>query len=122
MTLPTTSAIPHHLKSALYWFVDFISKGLLDNKAWDFHPLEDFDSQTISWDKYIATITHPTIIKTAFTIWMNNIRMNEDGTVENEEYAAFRAFQCLRPHFDPRYSHDDIVPPFSDEELAEAQW
>ena len=116
------NSIPHDLKRALYWFVDYTTKGLLDNPAWDFDPVEAFETEQLDWDKYIATITDPTIIKTAFTIWMNNIQMNDDGTVQNEDYAEWRAFQCLRPHFDDRFAHADIDPPFTDEELAEPQW
>ena len=114
--------IPHDLKSALYWFVSNISKGLLQNENWDFDPIEDFDSGTLCWDKYVQTINDSTVITTAFTIWMNNIQINENGMVENSEYAAFRAFQCLRTHFDTRFVHENIVPPFSEEELTEPQW
>ncbi len=109
--------LSHSLKSSLYWFVQDVSKGLLENDAWDF----DFDLHVPDWTQYQATILEPTIFATAFSIWMNNIELDESGNVLNEEHAALRAFQCLRPHFDPTFSHKDVQPPFADWELLEAQ-
>ncbi len=114
--------IPHDLKCALYWFINFTSKGLLDNPAWELDSIAEFDSGQLNWDKYLTTINDPTIITTAFTIWMNNIQMDDDGIVQNEQYAAFRAFQYLRQHFDHRFTNDDIQPSLTREELDEHQW
>lgn len=111
--------MPHlskSLKSALYWFVQDVSKGLLEDSGWDF----DFDLHVLDWNQYQSVILDPTIIVTAYTVWMNNIQTDELGNVLNEEYAALRAFQVLRPHFDPAY--DGPTPPFADWELVEEQF
>jgi hypothetical protein len=71
-TFRTMKPIPHDLKCSLYWFVNSISKGLLDNPAWELDPIDQFNSGQLNWDEYLATINDPTIISTAFTIWMNN--------------------------------------------------
>jgi hypothetical protein len=121
-TLRTMKLIPHDLKCSLYWFVNSISKGLLDNPAWELDTIDEFNSGQLNWDEYLATINDPTIISTAFTIWMNNIQMDDDNIVQNEEHATFRAFQYLRQHFDHRFTHDDIQPPFTEDELDEPQF
>ena len=113
--------LPDNLKLALYWFVDAISKGLLDNESWDFEPLEQFENGKLDWDRYLAAINDPTTIKTVYTIWMNNIRLDENYRVVNEQGASFRAFQYLRTQFDDNFSFDRIDPPFTDDELTEAQ-
>jgi hypothetical protein len=114
--------IPNGLKVALYWFVDAITKGLLGNENWDFDPLERFDSGELDWQQYQAAINHPTIIKTVYTIWMNNIQLDDEHQVVNKEHACFRAFQYLRTQFDSEYRFDQIDPPFTGAELGEAQY
>ena len=78
--------IPDGLKISLYWFVDFVTKGLLDNENWDFDPMVRFDSNEFDWNRYTSAINDPTIIKTVFTIWMNNIQLDNDNRVINFEY------------------------------------
>jgi len=59
------------------------------------------------------------VLKIAFTVWFNNVEMDESGAVLNEEYAALRAFQSIRPYFDDGYSSDDISPPLEQWEVPE---
>ena len=115
------NSIPDGLKLALYWFVDAISKGLLDNENWDFEPVERFETGELDWDRYLAAINDPTIIKTVYTIWMNNIQMDDENRVVNEQHACFRAFQYLRTQFDEEFTFDNIAPPLTETELVEAQ-
>ena len=114
--------IPSELKQALYWFVDSISKGMLENENWDFEPTEKFDNGDLDWAKYVAACNDPTVAKTAYTIWMNTIQLDRENRVLNESYATFRAFQYLRTHFDDTYNHDDITPPLTSVELDESQF
>jgi hypothetical protein len=114
--------IPYGLKVALYWFIDAITKGLLDNENWDFDPLDRFDSGELDWNRYQAVINDPTIIKTVYTIWMNNIQLDDEHQVVNAEYACFRAFQYVRTQFDDGYTSDKIEPPLTRAEFEEAQF
>jgi hypothetical protein len=114
--------IPNGLKVALYWFVDAITKGLLDNENWDFNPLERFESGELDWERYQAAMNDPTIIKTVYAIWMNNIQLDDEHQIVNEEHACFRAFQYLRTQFDGEYTSDRINPPLTAAELDEAQY
>ena len=116
------NSIPDGLKISLYWFVDSVTKGLMDNENWDFDPLERFDSGELDWDRYISAINDPTIIKTVYTIWMNNIELDNENRVTNEQHASFRAFQYLRTQFDDEYTFDRITPTYTSAELNEAQF
>jgi hypothetical protein len=80
-TLRTKKLIPHNLKCSLYWLVNSISKGLLDNSDWELDSVDEFNSGQLNWDEYLVTINDPTIISPAFTIWMNNIQMDDDDMV-----------------------------------------
>ncbi len=106
------------LKSSLYWFVEDLSKGLLDNEGWDFD-YENLDSIEGLWEKYQKAILDPSIIKLVFSIWSNNIEIDENGSVLNEDRSSLRAFQYLRSCFDPDFDAGDIVPPLEDWEMVE---
>ncbi len=109
------------LKGALYWFVEDLTKGLLQDDNWNFDP-EMFDDERLDWDRYLAVIQDPTIIKMVYTIWSNNLELNTHGAVLNELHARFRAFQYLRSQFDDSYTHDLVEPEFATWELEEAQF
>ena len=45
----------------------------------------------------------------AFAIFMNNLELDEDGSVLNYKYCEHRAAQYIRGYFDPDYK---VEPPF----------
>ncbi|MCR9202928.1 MAG: hypothetical protein NXI04_30145 [Planctomycetaceae bacterium] len=106
------------IKSCLYWFIEDVVKGLLEYDQWDFD-IEMFEDGRLSWDRYISAITDPTVLKTAVTLWSNNLELNDNGFIVNEAAAAFRAFQYLRTQFDDAYTANMIRPPLADWELEE---
>ena len=106
------------LKSSLYWFVEDLSKGLLDNEDWDFG-YENLDTIEGLWEKYQKAILDPSTIKQVFSIWSNNIEIDEKGNILNEDAASLRAFQYLRSCFDPDFDASDIVPPLEGWEIIE---
>ncbi|MCI9472464.1 MAG: hypothetical protein HFF31_00510 [Flavonifractor sp.] len=46
----------------------------------------------------------------AFAIFMNNLELDEDGSVTNYKYCEHRAAQSIRSYFDPDYT---VEPPFA---------
>ena len=50
----------------------------------------------------------------AFTIFMNNLEVDEDGNVLNYKYAENRAAQYIRRYFDSSYT---VEPPFENSEM-----
>lgn len=50
----------------------------------------------------------------AFAIFMNNLELDEDGSVTNYKYCERRAAQSIRRYFDPAYT---VEPPFEFWEL-----
>lgn len=50
----------------------------------------------------------------AFAIFMNNLELDEDGSVTNYKYCEHRAAQSIRSYFDPDYT---VEPPFADWEV-----
>ena len=116
-----TKKLSPSLKSSLYWFVEDLSKGLLQDENWDFN-LEYFDKHENSWGKYQKTICDPFVMKQVFSIWSNNIELNEKEEVINDEHSAIRAFQFLRVQFDPNFTYEDIKPPLEDWETKEFEF
>lgn len=50
----------------------------------------------------------------AFAIFMNDLELDEDGSVLNYKYCEHRAAQFIRRYFDAAYQ---VEPPFADWEL-----
>lgn len=109
------------IRSALYWFIENYSKGLVGSERWDLTN-DSFDEGTLDWEVYKSATTDPTVMKIAITVWSNNIEVDAAGVVLNEEWACFRAFQAIRLHFDPNFSNADIVPPLEQWEVMENEF
>ena len=50
----------------------------------------------------------------AFAIFMNNLEINDDGSVNNYKYCENRAAQYIRSYFDCSYK---VMPPFESWEV-----
>lgn len=50
----------------------------------------------------------------AFAVFMNNLEVDDDGSVINYKECEDRAAQCIRSYFDRNY---EVMPPFEDWEL-----
>jgi hypothetical protein len=111
-----------NFRSALYWFVEDLTKGLFDHESWDFDYETVFENNDGTWEKYQGLLADPGIMKSVFSIWSNNIEIDKDGNVLNEDYAQLRAFQYLRTCFDPGYSKDKIEPPLEPWEFIEFEF
>ena len=61
---------------------------------------------------FCSALTGPSAMKQVFSIWSNNIEIDEEGKVLNEDYALFRGGQYLRVAFDPNFHYHEVVPPF----------
>lgn len=112
--------IPGSLKSALYWFLSDVTKGLLEDDRWEFDS-DWFSTGRLDWDRYTAAIVDPTVMCTVISIWTNNLAVDENDEISNEVHAQFRAAQYLRTQFDDDYTCDMIDPPLAAWELREWQ-
>lgn len=56
----------------------------------------------------------PSIVESIFSVYTNNIEMDNDGIVLNNKHAMKRAAQYIRSSFDSGYV---VVPEFEDWEL-----
>ena len=121
MSNTTAKKIPDGVKIALYWFVEHLLKGMLEDDRWDFDE-SWFEEGVKDWGKYQSALLDSGVMKTAFTVWSNNVELDENGIVTNDGYAEFRAFQSIRPHFDDEYTYDDIEPPFEQWEVIENEF
>jgi len=59
--------------------------------------------------------TEPSAIERVFAIYANVVRLDDAGTVVNQEYAERRATDSLRAYCDPSFVVD---PPYEDWEIA----
>lgn len=48
-------------------------------------------------------------VEQAFAVFMNNLELDEDGSVLNYKHCEYRAAQYIRRYFDPDYK---VEPPF----------
>ena len=122
--LPSSSTaiadIPPSIKSALYWFVSDLTKGLLEHDQWDFES-DDFETGRFDWDRYTRALLDPTVLTTTVSIWMNNLAFDAQGNASNVEYSSFRAMQYLRTQFDDTFELHAIAPALAAWELREWQ-
>lgn len=94
-------------------FVVHLSKGLLEDDRWD------WDLERIDWQHYQAGFTDPTILRTTLSVFLNNLRLDDGGSVVNYPGARFRGFQYFRALIDPSYPLAQVSPPFGSAELDE---
>lgn len=109
-------------KSALYWFVLDIMKGNLSHPDWDFKYVRDFNEVEGLREEFDEVISDPEVMKKVFTVWSNNIELDQSGNVVNTRHARLRAFQYLRCHFDPRFPEESVSPQFEPWEECEYEF
>lgn len=97
-------------------FMVLLSKGLLDDNRWD------WDEERFDWQHYQAGFADPTILRTTLSVFLNNLRLNDEDAVINYEDARFRGFQYFRALIDPSYPLAQVSPSFGSAELDEADW
>ncbi|NTF42395.1 MULTISPECIES: hypothetical protein [Rhizobium] len=67
---------------------------------------------------YSEVLHEPSAMETLFTVFTNNMELNEEGAPLNSRYCEERAAQWLRQYCDPDYVVD---PPWADHE-HEPHW
>lgn len=108
--------VPKELRGAVTGFVILLSKGLIQDKRWN------WDVDRCDWHRYQSGFADPSILKTTMAVFLNTLTMDEDGKVRNYEDARFRAFQYFRAHVDSSYPLAGVQPPFQPYEIEESDW
>ncbi len=93
----------HHLRLFTYYFTN----GTLGFMVGEVPTSGDFDYREDLMDS-------PSDMETMYSVYMNNIEMDENGTVLNDKHAMKRAAQYIRSSYDMKYV---VVPEFEDWEL-----
>jgi hypothetical protein len=108
--------VPEDIRGAVVGFMVLLSKGLLDDDRWE------WDVERFDWKHYQAGFADPTILRTALTVFLNNLTIDDGGAIINYEDARFRGFQYFRALIDPAYPLAQVSPPFGAAELDEPDW
>jgi hypothetical protein len=108
--------IPSDIRGATTGFVVLLSKGLIDDKRWN------WDLEKCDWLRYRAGFSDPSVLKTTMAVFMNSLEIDESGKVINWSDASFRGFQYFRTQVDLTYPFTLIQPRFSLEEMEEPDW
>lgn len=67
---------------------------------------------------YSEVLQEPSAMEMLYTVFTNNLELDEDGAPLNAGYCEERAAQWLRRYCDPNYV---VAPPWDDEE-CEGHW
>ena len=108
--------IPDNIRGAVVGFMVHLSKGLLDDDRWD------CDFERFDLKHYQAGFCDSTVLRTTLSVFLNNLTLDDGGTVVNYNDARFRGFQYFRALIDPTYPLAKISPPFDSAELDEPDW
>ena len=104
--------ISEDIKGAVSGFIIDLCKGLMEDERWD------WDLEECDWEYYKKCFADPGILRTTIAVFMNNLEIDENGTVSNYEDASFRGFQYFRRCCDKNYELNN----FTDWELEEPDW
>jgi len=104
------------IRGAFNAYVILLSKGLLDDDRWD------WDLERTDWEKYQACFGHPSMLRTAICIFVNNLKVNENGHVLNYLDARFRGFQYFRSCVEESYELTQELEAWEYEEQDWLQW
>jgi len=108
--------VPIQLRGAVTGFVVLLSKGLIDDRRWN------WDIEKCDWKRYQSGFSDPSVLKTTMAVFMNTLEVDVSGTVTNWPDATFRGFQYFRAQVDPSYPFKMIQPKFLQEEMEEPDW
>jgi hypothetical protein len=104
------------IRGAISGFVVLLCKGMIEDTRWNWD-LDQFD-----WKQYQEGFCDPTIMKTTLAVFLNTLKLDDDGNVLNYHDAKFRAFQYFRALIDPGYPYESVAPPFQSFEIEEPDW
>ncbi len=103
-------------RGAVVGFVVLLCKGLLDDPQWN------WDIENCDWKNYQSGSTDPTVLCTTMAVFVNTLKLNENGTVANYNDASFSAFQYFRSLIDPSFPRGSIEPQIQLAEMVEPDW
>ncbi len=98
--------LSNNLKKHFRLFIYYYTNGTL--------PFLVGDILNIPVDYREELMYEATSVGNIFTIYMNNIKMDENGNIMNNEYAMKRAAQQIRQCIDSNYK---VEPPFEEWEV-----
>ncbi len=117
---PEPLRVPADVHGALSGFLVLLIKGMLDDDRWDWDADGLSESQ---WKAVQESILDPTHFRTTLAVFVNNLRINDEGRVLNFVDARFRGFQYFRAFLAiPGYSWETISPPLQQWEMEEPDW
>lgn len=100
---------------AVIGFTIRLNKGLIEHEDWD------WSDEVYDWNKYQECYAYPTVIRTTLSVYLNNLRIDENGEILNYDEASFRGFQYFRSCVETNYCSSAGVE-FEDWELIEPNW
>lgn len=108
--------LSEEVRGAVAGFVVLLCKGLIDDSRWS------WDVEQCDWKNYQAGFCDPTILRTSLAVFLNTLKLDDNGKVINYHDARFRAFQYFRAQIDPSYPWESVMPPFEPFEIEEQDW